>query len=429
MLARVRSSSLDRFAARLLLAGSLLLAPFSGVTVTQAATITVTTFADELNNDGDCSLREAIQAVNTRSSVDACPAGTGDDLIVLSAGAYVLSIAGQNEDLNMTGDLDVFPWLSLGGTVTIQGAGVGATIIDGNELDRVFHLIKSDSTLILRDLTVRNGKLANAAGAGILSLGALELRNVVIENNSAGTSSSSVGGGFCIGCGAGTGSGVLENVVIRLNEAYRGGAIFSNRPLTITATSIISNTARFGGAIENFGDLSLINSTVSGNRATSNVGGIRHNDKALSLINTTIAYNERGGVWVGEPTPPYTPTAAVKNSIIAFNAGGPWTNCIGTGLVTSGGHNLSNDSTCASWFTASGDLNAVDPQLSPLRDNGGPTPTHGLPPGSPAVNAGTNVGCPATDQRGVTRPQGVRCDIGAFEANVLYAPLTFRTAN
>jgi CSLREA domain-containing protein len=418
------------FAARFFLAGALLLTPFGATTVTRAATITVTTVADELNNDGDCSLREAIQAVNTRASVDACPAGTGNDLIVLPAGAYVLGIAGQNEDLNATGDLDVFPFTSLGGTVTIQGAGVGATIIDGNELDRVFHLIRSDSTLILRDLTVRNGKLTNAAGAGMLSLGALELRMVVIENNSIdGTSSSATGGGFCIGCGAGTDSGLLENVVMRNNSAARGGAIFSNRPLTITATSIISNTATAGGAIENYGDLSLINSTVSGNVATSNVGGVRHNDKALSLVNTTIAYNARGGVMVWEPTSSYTPTAVVKNSIIAFNAGGPWQNCIGSGLVTSGGNNLSDDTSCASWLTASGDLNAVDPLLSPLRDNGGPTPTHGLQIGSPAVNAGTNVGCPATDQRGFTRPQGPRCDIGAFEVNVLYAPLTFRTAN
>ncbi|MCS7222228.1 MAG: choice-of-anchor Q domain-containing protein [Anaerolineae bacterium] len=96
--------------------------------------------------------------------------------------------------------------------------------------------------------------------------------------------------------------------------------------------------------------------------------------------------------------------------------------------MTSQGHNLSDDATCAAWLTASGDLNHTDPRLGPLQDNGGPTPTHALLPGSPAINAGTNVGCPPTDQRGVPRPQGPRCDIGAFERGfTVYLPLVMRS--
>jgi hypothetical protein len=94
--------------------------------------------------------------------------------------------------------------------------------------------------------------------------------------------------------------------------------------------------------------------------------------------------------------------------------------------ITSGGHNLSSDSTCG--FTAGGDLQNTNPLLGPLATNGGPTPTYALLPGSPAFDTGPNTGCPATDQRGITRPQGIRCDIGAFERFVLtvFLPLVER---
>ncbi|MDW8100983.1 MAG: CSLREA domain-containing protein [Anaerolineae bacterium] len=159
------------------------LAAMGGAIPAHAASITVTTTADELNADGDCSLREAIQAVNTRSPVDACPAGTGNDLIVLPAGTYAITWAGGGEDNNATGDLDVFPAASPGGTVTIQGAGAGATILDGGGLDRVLHLIRDDSRLVMQDVTIRNGRLTDQAGAGVLSWGALELRRVVLEDS------------------------------------------------------------------------------------------------------------------------------------------------------------------------------------------------------------------------------------------------------
>ncbi|MCS6800964.1 MAG: CSLREA domain-containing protein [Chloroflexota bacterium] len=406
---------------RAVLVALLALAPFGWPRPAQAALISVTTTNDELETDGNCSLREAIQAVNTRAAVDSCAAGTGNDTIVLPAGLYPLTISGSEND-NLRGDLDVFPQSSAGGVVTIQGAGAGATILDGNELDRVFHLIRSDSTLILRDLTIRNGKVTNAAGGGILSWGRLELRSVILENNrdDGSSTSDSVGGGLCIGCGPGTGSGVLENVIIRNNAADRGGGIFSNRPLTITASSIISNTARAGGAIINFGDLTVVNSTVSGNAATINTGGILHSAGSLSLRSSTIAYNRRAGVSAQA-------LLTTTNTIIAFNTtSGVLTNCFVSGAVTSLGSNLSNDATCASWFTASGDLNSVDPRLGPLQENGGFTPTHNLLLDSPAVNAGSNDSCPSADQRGVARPQGARCDIGAVERVFVYLPLAFR---
>jgi hypothetical protein len=76
-------------------------------------------------------------------------------------------------------------------------------------------------------------------------------------------------------------------------------------------------------------------------------------------------------------------------------------------------HNLSGDASCM--FGDVGSKQNAAPMLGALANNGGETDTLALQPGSPAIDAGTNVGCPATDQRGVSRPQGSACDIGAFE--------------
>ena len=86
--------------------------------------------------------------------------------------------------------------------------------------------------------------------------------------------------------------------------------------------------------------------------------------------------------------------------------------------LISNGYNLSSDASCD--FTNTGDIVNTDPLLGPLQDNTGPTFTHELLGGSPAVDAGTNIGCPATDQRGIARPIGASCDIGAYEASFLF---------
>ena len=99
-----------------------------------AANIAVNTTADELNSDGDCSLREAIQSANTNTGVDACTPGSGTDTITVPAGTYTLSIAGAGEDANATGDLDITSNLS------ITGAGNTLTIIDGGAIDRVIEI-------------------------------------------------------------------------------------------------------------------------------------------------------------------------------------------------------------------------------------------------------------------------------------------------
>jgi len=111
-----------------------------------------------------------------------------------------------------------------------------------------------------------------------------------------------------------------------------------------------------------------------------------------------------GAIWSIAAAP------TLKNTIIAYNSGG---NC--SGAMASSGHNLEDANTCS--LTAAGDLVNTDPILGPLADNGGPTWTHALLDGSPAINAGSgDCPPPAADQRGVARPQGAACDIGVFEA-------------
>jgi len=133
-----------------------------------------------------------------------------------------------------------------------------------------------------------------------------------------------------------------------------------------------------GGGISNSGTLTLTNSTVEGNDVNSTGGGIK-NSNSMTLLNSIIANSLNGG------------------------------DCINEGTLSST-NNLIEDGTCSSAFSP-----GTDPNLGPLQDNGGPTQTYALLPGSPAIDAGTNDGCPDTDQRGVTRPINGTCDIGAYE--------------
>lgn len=140
------------------------------------------------------------------------------------------------------------------------------------------------------------------------------------------------------------------------------------------------------------------------------VGGICDTSGDCYLTNCTVAFNSGMGIWTTE-----TDGTKLINTLLAGNSPGG----NGSGAMTDLGHNLSSDSTCA--FTNSGSMNHTDPKLGPLTDNGGPTLTMALLPGSPATDAGGALGAPTTDQRGAPRPQGSSVDIGAFE--YLYSPV------
>jgi CSLREA domain-containing protein len=140
-----------------------------------AATIFVNTPADELNRDGDCSLREAIRAANLNASVDACAAGSGVDTISLPDGTYLLTRSGS-DDTAAAGDLD------LNSPLTINGGGSPDTLIDGNQIDRIFD-IAPGVTIRLNNLTVRNGAGGVRDGGAIHNAGTLYLTNSNIRSS------------------------------------------------------------------------------------------------------------------------------------------------------------------------------------------------------------------------------------------------------
>ncbi|MEX2457442.1 MAG: choice-of-anchor Q domain-containing protein, partial [Actinomycetota bacterium] len=424
-----------------------------------AVTIDVTTTDDELNADGDCSLREAIRAANINGPVSGCPAGDGDDTIVLPAGTYDLTIAGAGEDAALTGDLDVTDVL------TIAGAGAATTIVDANDLDRVFQVIGAATTF--QDLTIRDGSTGLFGGGGIRSDSTLTLERTVVTSNTV-TSDGNRGGGIH----AGPNTTLIDSTVSDNSGVNGGAGIQASGTLSLTDSTVSGNTEVFtsasseeGGAGINIssGTLTLLRSSVTGNSGARLGGGIRlWCMTGVTITESTISGNQanaadgRGG---GIDVPCAGNPATVVNSTISGNTaatqgggfrGGTWSiidsTIAGNGAPTGGnlsgtftlnrslvsdstsggdcageitsttGHNLIEDTIgCTLTGTTTGNVTGVDPDLGALQDNTGPTFTHELLDGSPAIDA-AGATCSATDQRGVLRPQGSFCDIGAFEA-------------
>jgi hypothetical protein len=198
--------------------------------------------------------------------------------------------------------------------------------------------------------------------------------------------------------------------MINDNHGRDGGGVYYNNQygadeLQMTNVTIYSNTAQYSGGGLYLADLyygkgSFINVTIAHNRVISASGGnVYNNNSVLEFTNALVAYG--------------TDSSGSNNC-----AGSPGPN------ITSHGYNLDSGNTCL--LSASGDITDTDPLLdSALADNGGSIPTLALLAGSPAINAGTNTGCPATDQRGF--PRVGTCDIGAYEyALPTYLPIIFR---
>jgi CSLREA domain-containing protein len=403
------------------------------VVSTQGTVITATTTEDELNSDGDCSLREAVQAANTDTAVDACPAGNGDDTIALSANIYTLSIGGNSEDGNAEGDLDV------AGVLAITGADAATTIIQAgtntsNGIDRVFHVLSS-SSLTVQNVTIRYGWAVfggsphiNGGGVYVGGDGLLSIANSILTDNrgaNGGGVSSSLGATVNIdnstisNNGGGSGGGGLRSLGtanIRNSTFYGNRAAFGGAVNVWTGTVNIANSTfsgniasemgeGYGGAIQNTGTLIISNSTFSGNTAIDQGGGIR-NFGTAHISNSTFTGNgaPTGGGLLG-----LGGTVTVTNSIIASTTGG---DCSGT--IVSNDYNIDGDNTCN--LTQPHDQPNTNPLLGSLADNGGATLTHALLLGSPAIDAGDCSGATiSVDQRGVVRPQDIACDIGAYE--------------
>lgn len=370
--------------------------------------IQITTTSDAINQDGTCSLREAILAANTDTQVDSCPAGSGDDTIYLPAGLFNLTLTGPVEDDGLTGDLDIKS------SLTIYGAGITQTMIDGDDSDRVFH-ISSGATVNIHNLTIQGGKTplgpVEGRGGGILNVdGILTLNRVKIFSNEADWTGGGVDNTY--------GTLTLSEVIIAENRAAMGGGVNNSRYLLASRSLITANQASTtGGGIDNNsqGQASLFNLTLSGNIVTGGDGGGIYTDRPIQLANVSIVQNSPNGLVdkVG---------VRIVNSLFAQNG---VANCAGNRLPDSEGNNLSDDETCGS----SGFINVANALIDDLADNDGPTFTHLLLPGSPAIDAGNDASCQHLDQRGAIRPadgngDGLAvCDIGALELNAIFTDL------
>jgi CSLREA domain-containing protein len=275
-------------------------------------------------------------------------------------------------------------------------------------------------------------------GGGVASSGGLTLTQSTVANNSA-----LAGGGLNFN-GSG---GYVDRSTISGNQAVEGGGIEASGDFTdkieIDNSTINSNTSDYGGGagIRNSVHLYLTNDTVSDNQTQGSGGGIYNVTGVIDVLNNvTIAHNTAdsnhdgfgdGGGLYNEPGR----GGYFYNSLIAGNidTGGQAPDC-GGGELTSEDYNLIHSTLgCTITGTTTHNITGKNPLLGPLQNNGGSTWTRALLPGSPAIDAGSpdpiNWACASSDQRGVARPIGPRCDIGAFEAPptlTVYLPLILR---
>lgn len=264
--------------------------------------------------------------------------------------------------------------------------------------------IDSWGTLILNKSIVSDNRAGGTGG--ICSTGSLALNLSTVSGNTA-TWPSSWGGGI-----ASSGEATLVDSTISDNSATAGGGAFSsNGDLTIRGCTFFGNVAVHGGGINvQYGALTLENSTVSGNIALETGGGI-HSRQEFILQSSTVAFNSAdsgGAIFFAS-----TSGATLLNSAIEGDCE------LEFGYMpSSSGGNIESPGDSCGLDNAGDQTNVTGAQLNlgPLQDNGGPTMTHSLLPGSVAIDKIPEAMCEVdTDQRSVGRPQGLACDVGAFE--------------
>jgi uncharacterized repeat protein (TIGR01451 family) len=431
-----------------------LLALFLGLAfpaITPGAILTVDTTLDDATKsacddavDGDCSLRGAIAKAN---------ADAGPETVMVPAGTYTFANASPCTFLPHAGDSvygsPVIP-VCINSDVDIIGAGAGETIIQSDGADRVFAISKL-TTVTMRDCTLNGGRAfpgfgyAIGGGGAINAQGTLTLTDMVVQNHQA-----QAGGGAILNRGTLT---IVRSTFSATSTPQGGGAIAHyGGLLTIIDSSFSGGTAHNGGAIAAGSEVVISGSTFEGNAAT--VGGVLFlQGGPATILSSTVSNNQGIAIDVGRSSPEYASTLHVVSSTITKNSGHE-----GGGMYVTGNqyvyvrNSIFADNTAAfapdagGKFTSEGynlfgstqnaiilgdtstNVTGVAARLAPLSDNGGPTRTHApLPaqdgqPASPAIDAGNpatpgseGFACPGTDQRGVLRPVGVRCDIGAVE--------------
>jgi predicted outer membrane repeat protein len=362
--------------------------------------------------NGFCTLHAAIQEANAvTDAVIQLPATSPADPILLNGDAVPVSKS-----------------------VTIQGAGKGATVVSGKTTGAVFVVtVPSGATATLRAMTITDGNvnLPSSTGSGVLddSCGAfLTIEDVLVSN-----CTGAFGGGVRARAALSmTRTEIRSCHAVLVFDFPKGGGVYVGSLCAATHVlrdcTIDGNASGHdgGGLYVAGGEVHLVNTTVSGNSAANQGGGIYVAGGQLYLENATVAGNTAntlaggGGLYNASAAAP----ANFTNTILADNRepNGQLLvegNC--NGLLTSGGYNVYGVDDQNHCSIQGGSVTIAGPLLGPLKDNGGSTPTRALYGGSPAVDTGDPLGCKSqlvtltADQRGVKRPFGTRCDIGAYE--------------
>jgi predicted outer membrane repeat protein len=325
------------------------------------------------------------------------------NVTILSGDIGVLNVTADNSYHVVSGNDSGYARLD-GFTVTAGNAD-GESDCNGGGL--LFHTIDPDTTLKLENVIFSNNS-ARCTGGGLYARdGYVELDHVTFVNNKA--TELGYGGGLISHS-----TMTLNHVIFRNNlAATLGGAIFNEGNMTISSSTFYINRTRSaeggGAGIFNLdgGILTVSNSTFYEN-STSGFGGALYNSGTATVSYSTFSYNSAAQGAAGVQNT--TGDLMLNNSILADSLSGP--DCATYLGSFSGGHNLveSSDS-----FACGLPMLTSDPNLGPLAHNGGYTPTLALLPGSPAIDAGNDAVCPTHDQRGIIRPKGSHCDLGAYE--------------
>jgi CSLREA domain-containing protein len=369
------------------------LAVFGGPTSISALTIRHGLTATHSGGGGGVFVDAAVSLTDITVTGNATVEGlTGD-----SAGGGIRS-GGLADEINLTLTRVTITGNRAGACAGIDvdtgGAALAHVTISGNTATGVGGgVYNSDSLTTITDSVIRDNRARDGGGAIFNAAdvrdeldGVLQLARVEVNVNST----------------QGSGGGLWN---------LDGGVV------SITDSAFVRNRAALGAVAFNAGQLDVVNSTLSGNTSTTDgvlVNRGRDPEDMFStagtgsLRNVTVASNSAGVESLA-----MSGTETVINSILSNR--GP--NCIeaaGAGAIISGGGNLDSGRTCA--FAATHDRSQANPRLAGLANNGGPTLTRALLAGSPARDAALDAACPTHDQRGVHRPRGPHCDIGAFEA-------------
>ena len=282
-----------------------------------------------------------------------------------------------------------------------------------------FLRVSADATLSLETTALRSGSLRLSSfghsGAAILNFGTLTVVASHLSDNDAWP--------MLAGAILNSGSLTVTASIFSGNFASFAGAILNNGTLAVSACTFAQNGAELGaGAIENDATISAIrNTTFSGNRTLS--GSAIYNVGSIGAIsNSTFAFNE-GFVGGTIRNTAHGEILELAGNIIAANVATITPDVVNEGSIASAQYNVlgvGDGSGIVNGVNGNqvGSLAApLDPLLGPLADNGGPTFTHALLAGSPAIDRGSNPAGLAYDQRGVgfARVSGTQADAGAFE--------------